>query len=279
MATSEFKRLYKELHKQALAISGDVYDPTFEREREEMLFVLGHDVPHRTVPERVRRARFHGQAVRTKRDSQTYNTVKVSNEFKEKVQKKKAMSIVTDDAEKLSKITEEMKWYIDNNQPIPNNLVKQLKKIDHTDDSSKPNGDKKCSTLRQSRNTQRSKSAGKITLPPIDQSPSKSSPQNSSSTQDNYKDIRETNKMDRSFTTSKWSAEEREKISFLYHDMEGPSNKKNKELWRLYFIAFSDRFRLFFPNRKEVEVIEKVRDMISLRQMKDVKETRFWKEL
>jgi hypothetical protein len=266
---SEFKRLYKELHAQSIAISRNVYDPTFEREREEMLFILGHDVPSRPAEKegRIRGPKYHGQVVRALMKENTYNAPKESQRMHDRVDRKKKISTVRLEAEELSKITDEMKYLIEKNQPIPNNLIKRLKKFET------PAAGKKLT-----KKTQSAGSSSRMLLPPIETKSASSSPSKKLSNIPSppFKDIREVNQRNRSYTENKWSADEREKISYIFHDMRGPSNKQNKELWNLYFIAFSDRFRLFYPYRKETEIIDKVREMIDLRMMKSGKEIQYW---
>ena len=56
MTSSNFPRLYRELCKKDVKIdgfAGKVYDPTYEREREEIFFDVGYEVG-RSFPERIR---------------------------------------------------------------------------------------------------------------------------------------------------------------------------------------------------------------------------------
>lgn len=52
--SSDFYRLYRELCKKDVKLdSGKVYDPTYQREREELFFSVGYDVG-RSFPEKIR---------------------------------------------------------------------------------------------------------------------------------------------------------------------------------------------------------------------------------
>ena len=52
--SSNFPRLYRELCKKDVKLdSGKVYDPSYEREREEVFFDIGFEVG-RSFPERIR---------------------------------------------------------------------------------------------------------------------------------------------------------------------------------------------------------------------------------
>ncbi len=74
----------------------------------------------------------------------------------------------------------------------------------------------------------------------------------------------------------KWSVEERQQLNKLYHDLPTPKNKKNIELWKLYFINFANRFVVFYPNRSVEEVTEKVQECIAKRQFKETGEIMYW---
>jgi hypothetical protein len=51
------------------------------------------------------------------------------------------------------------------------------------------------------------------------------------------------------------------------------------ELWQLYFDSFADRFREFFPQRNQREVVSKLRDILSKRRLKENGEEEFWGEI
>jgi hypothetical protein len=82
---------------------------------------------------------------------------------------------------------------------------------------------------------------------------------------------------DRNYSEAKWSLEERQKLYSLYQQFElPPVYCKNVEIWKLYFLKVADSFRILFPKRTTEEVVQKVREMVAKRQMKEAGEDIFW---
>lgn len=85
--------------------------------------------------------------------------------------------------------------------------------------------------------------------------------------------------INRSFTSNKWSSEERQQLNRLYQEIARPPRRANLELWSLYFDNVADKFRAFHPKRSKDEVIKKLREMIAKRQMKETGEHDYWQQL
>lgn len=95
----------------------------------------------------------------------------------------------------------------------------------------------------------------------------------SSSKNENLPRKKEMNKL------NKWTKEEKEKINSIYLSIPPPDSSWPLGMWRLYLNSFADKFRVYYPDRKHDEVVDKVRDMIEKKQMKQLGEENYWKNL
>lgn len=87
---------------------------------------------------------------------------------------------------------------------------------------------------------------------------------------------RDQNSYSLQYTEYKWTPEEREYLNALYLDMPTPANKNNRQMWELYLEALANRFCCIYPTRNKQEVVEKAREMILWRKMKEGGEPAYW---
>eukprot|EP01035_Chromulina_nebulosa_P024895 gene24895-32433_t len=296
MTSSNFSRLYKELCKKDVKIdsfAGKVYDPTYEREREEIFFDVGYEVG-RNFPERIRGPRYHGKTVRQRRDNHMphYSPPKVltahldTNESRRRVERNKLLNLVTQDADNLKKVTNDLQEYVVNRKTIPSNLIDQLvnstkyssvKVTRHIENSLTIPKVKKIEKAREQISTHQTAKLPQISVSTLQDA--ELSPLSALKNPPMTNRRREYNISDKSSSTMKWSMEERERMNQIYLDMAQPSQKNNTKMWLIYLEGFAERYRSFFPSRSRKEVMEKARDMISKRKLKELGEPVFWKEV
>lgn len=316
MTSSNFSRLYKELCKKDVKIdsfAGKVYDPTYEREREEIFFDVGYEVG-RNFPERIRYGniiaivktlnkidlnshsgpRYHGKTVRQRRDNHMphYSPPKVltahldTNESRRRVERNKLLNLVTQDADNLKKVTNDLQEYVVNRKTIPSNLIDQLvnstkyssvKVTRHIENSLTIPKVKKIEKAREQISTHQTAKLPQISVSTLQDA--ELSPLSALKNPPMTNRRREYNISDKSSSTMKWSMEERERMNQIYLDMAQPSQKNNTKMWLIYLEGFAERYRSFFPSRSRKEVMEKARDMISKRKLKELGEPVFWKEV
>mgnify|MGYP006084096195 CR=1 FL=1 len=81
-----------------------------------------------------------------------------------------------------------------------------------------------------------------------------------------------------SYTSNRWNEQERIFLLELYREIEKP-RAPNVDLWKIYYSRLADRFRALYPQRKQQEIISKLENMISKRQVKDVREVHYWSKV
>ena len=207
-----------------------------------------------------------------------------TNESRRRVERNKLFNLVSQDADNLKKVTNDLQEYVINRKSIPSNLIDQLvnstkyssvKIAKHIENSSTiPKRPKRNETPKE-QCTQLSK------LPPISISnlrDEEGKPLSASTHHPISNRRREYNISDKS-SRMKWSVEERERMNQIYLDMAQPSQKNNTKMWVLYLEGFVERYRSFFPSRSHKEVMVKARDMISNRKLKEHGEPLFWKQI
>ena len=75
-----------------------------------------------------------------------------------------------------------------------------------------------------------------------------------------------------------WTNPERKRLNSLYHEVRRPP-APNLLMWKVYYETMAARFRTFYPQRSEAEVISKLEDMILKRQMKEDGEVVYWRNI
>ncbi len=80
------------------------------------------------------------------------------------------------------------------------------------------------------------------------------------------------------YSSNRWSEPERLFLLDLYRELEKPKIP-NVELWKIYYSRLADRFRALHPGRKQQEIIQKLEDMISKKQIKDEREVKYWSKV
>jgi len=249
----------------------------------------------------LRGAKYHGKMVRLRRDSETPTAVVGSiNETRRVNDRKKLINLVSQEAEIFKKVTDSMRNAVSGRQTITQEMVNELvrstkssgKRIENhmADSNLQPLPKSDCYEMKSSSTTSLLK-VNIGSLPPIVERKGNSyhsAPINNNNSSNSITDIniplkgnyrREFNRSDRSFSLMKWSDEELSRMSSIYNEMNQPKQKNSVNLWALYLESFSARFRAFFPGRSEEEVIEKAREMISKRRLKERGEPLFWKEV
>jgi hypothetical protein len=80
------------------------------------------------------------------------------------------------------------------------------------------------------------------------------------------------------YSKNKWSKEERDKLNNIYWDLKKPS-AKNMAAWENYFLEFAAIFRIFYNERSESEVVQKVKDLYATRQFEEKGESEYWSKV
>lgn len=205
-----------------------------------------------------------------------------TNESRRRVERNKLLNLVSQDADNLKKVTNDLQAYVVNRTSIPSNLIDQLVNSTKYSSVKVTRHIENSLTIPKGKQSEKSKELSNqaAKLPPISTlkdeensilSASKNPPMTNRR--------REYNISDKSSSKMKWSAEERDRMNQIYLDMAQPSQKNNTKMWVIYLEGFAERYRSFFPSRSRKDVMEKARDMISKRKLKEHGEPLFWKDV
>ena len=216
------------------------------------------------------------------------------NDVRRKMERGKLVNLVVQEASNLKQVTDELQSYIANRKTIPSKLIDHLvrstkntsaKIAHHISDSStlpKPaafNDSRRVSDISSSE----SQLIRTKQLPPLNRNDNNNSNESILSIFNNPPKPNgrreDDNLPNKSYSKMKWTDEERSRMKQIYHEMAQPTQKNNVNLWVLYLESFASRYRAFFPSRSEKEVIEKVREMIAFRKLKEPGEPEFWKQV
>lgn len=250
---SEFRKLYRDLCN--VTPSGIVEDISFEKDRKSIMRDLGYKM--KGVPPRVQGLKYHGANAR--RDANESRLVAMSSNYSETIKKKKYLHDLLVDSEKINKVTKEIESYILKNKPVPNFI---FDKLPADDAIMKIQMEARMERAKRNKNLSAFLPGQKniVALPPLSKTRK-----------------REPITIMKEFTTTRWSKEERELLNHLYHEVPRPSNKKKLDSWKIYYENISIRFKEIYPNRKQIDIEQKLEEMITLRQFKEKGEEDFWK--
>jgi NAD+--asparagine ADP-ribosyltransferase len=252
--SSEFRKLYRDLCN--VNPSGVVEDISFEQDRKNIMRDLGYKM--KGVPARVIGLKYHGATAR--RDANECRLKAIGSNYAETVRKKKYLHDLLVDSEKINKVTKEIQQYILEGMPVPNYVFDKLPadeaiiKIQMEAKMERAKRNKNSSSLLPGQKNV-------VALPPLSKTRQ-----------------RQPINIMKDFTLTRWSREERDLLNKLYHEVPRPSNKKKMDSWKIYYISISSRFKEFFPERKQIDIEQKLEEMITKRQFKELGETDYWKE-
>jgi len=268
MSTSNFLRLYREIDKSLP--SSKPPDLYYQKERLEIFQSLKKN-PHfnATVmngfiadPDIVQPVKHHGKFIRIRnRDGIITEEKRRDRELAEADRKRtieirKVMRESTETNELINEINKRV--HNKKSKTLPSRLMKKLSLVEEkrVGDNAMLRDDPYLGSCIPALNNDKDKHNATPTL------------------------VRQPITFDRGYSEMKWTLEERQKLHSLYQQFElPPPYCRNLELWKLYFLKVSDRFRVFFPQRSTEEVVLKVREMVAKRQMKELGEESFWKEV
>lgn len=294
-----FRRLYGDL------VRGREKDASYQLEREELMYKIGVDVGRTFNTTKIVPPKFHGKLARIRDSGHDLKMINErDNQFKRSNVFKKSLSDMKTESDSIIKISQEINVLINAKKQIPASLIKKLpgNKVTTCAESSERTGTSplsSSSSCAAARVTGRrgkplsssgggmllTKSTGRLTshieLPAIAQQREKRRAAQISRRCVNadlnpHTLVGGKNIANKSYSLSKWTTEERQRLTEIFHSMKQPEQRKSLELWRLYFEAFAAQFKLFFPKRTIDEIIAKAREMTSKRQMKELGEERYW---
>lgn len=253
--SSEFFRLYRELCRSDAVAETDY---SHLRERKDVMRVLGYDVG--SGQKHVERSKHHGKAARRFAPQKRLKAIATDN--KEEARRMKELYETSSKASDIQILTLKMQECVARSEKIPHSLWRKYNDIFMKNDGSSSN-------------------------PPLSiPSPSKGDSIQLPTIHNSKENIKErsitTRRSDtilrKDFTENKWSLEERERLNAIYWILNKPS-VQILSAWEQYYVEFASRFRAFYPRRSQEEIIVKIQEMISLRQMKEPGEAQYWKNI
>jgi hypothetical protein len=279
--TTRIFRLYREIDKSLP--DARPYDTSYVRERQEVFEFLqpvSYEKHLKSLGTRVEPLKHHGRLARLRAEaSQRKNTLaKRAKELEERMQENHMRAILQEYHDNGKAIVE-MKNCIDEKKPIPARTVRDFFAVDSKKYEIKNlilQGE--LDTVKELMDSTSLTTSPSRKLPPIAVSSSTSSSpirpmpcfQQPTILVDNRR------LFDRTKSKSKWSLEERQKLNTLYREIPLPPPHAKPEIWQLYFEKVAERFYVFYPDRSKQDIRDKLRSMISRRQMKEEGEESYW---
>jgi hypothetical protein len=303
---SDFRRLYRELCKDADGLERD--NLLYTKEREEAMYRLGHDV--KGFRKNVSPSKHHGSVARLRvienpeekckldraqrrRDQEVRQAIRKNDEFNAMIGKMK--TTVLDQGQTMD---DNFIDALSKTVGLPNGARRKREARGGGSSSSASSG-----SIRGGARALATHSAGsgagagsgrglvgvrdRATTRAFDDFASAASriTTSTSSTKGDYIHhtflprtqslVRHDHKVSKQFTPASWPIEEREAINRIYWALERPRDR-HLSAWKVYYRAFADRFCELFPKRNPTEVMEKVQSMIQTRQLKEKGETDYW---
>lgn len=285
---SKVLRLYREIDKSLP--DKRPYDTTYFRERKEVFDLLqpkDYNTHLKSLKTYVAPVKHHGKLARLKAENrQSVSSIIARERELEHRLKENRMRAYIQEYRDNDKVLHEMQSCMAEQRPIPAKTVQklfakdsdtyQIKNLILTGDLATMKEVVTANATTGAVST--TSSPGRRQLPPLDdlkQQPSSTQRlmpcfQSPSIHFENRRDF------DRTRTHTKWSAEERQKLSQLYRDVPLPAISGEKELWNFYYQKVAERFVVFFPQRSREDVKEKLRSMLAKKQMKEAGEEAYW---
>lgn len=287
--TSKVFRLYREIDKSLP--DKRPYDMTYVRERQEvfeMLQPISYDKQMRSLSRTVEPLKHHGRTARLRADVNMRRDVERQREKElEQRMQENHMRAILQEYRDNGKAIVNMQKCIEDHRPIPARTVQTLfakdsrayeiknlilkGELDVVKEVVSANGNMSTSTNSPPRR-----------LPPLENNNALKSPpanrpmpcfQQPTIVVDNRREF------DRTKTKTKWSLQERQKLNELYREIPLPQPNAQLEIWSIYFDKVAARFIVFYPERTKSDVREKLKTMITKRQLKEAGEVAYWQEM
>jgi hypothetical protein len=240
MAGSKFFQRYRELKKYQVERS---YETRYENDCKEVLQALGNPQFQQQLPPSMRPVmplKYHGKLVRTEGYAQE---LRIERQDREK--KKAAQALVRRTLEQdafTKQLADSLKYYVESRSTIPKHLIVGSRPKPHSQSPSKFTEDATIyPKLLYTRTTQ----------PRV---------------------------LGLSRSDQMWRHEERQRMHSIYQQMPPPHSHSMEQL-EVYRGAFAEKFRAYFPLRSRAEVMEKLRNMLIKKQLKEPGETQYWQEI
>jgi hypothetical protein len=270
MAT-EFLRLYRELGRYDIHHPPD--DIEYEKDRKYIFNKLGHDVGD--IRQAVKAPKYHGRMARRRLREKLNDGLNIDRklEFERTKQLLKITTQNNEVRELLSVIDQNKQNPSKVNDAVWNKYETLFPKNEIKDTAPPPNTqvmlkDTSLQDLRSSKDMRQSSQTLKSILPPMRVSHRKNIPLVPTIK-------RSVTVIRKDFTQYKWTKEERNRLNALYWDVNKPLMNTN-EAWNDYVQQFAARFKEYYPSKETDDIIEKLRQFIKFRSMKEPGEKEFW---
>lgn len=251
---SNFNNLYRDLCKATP--SGKVFDTSYERERNEVMYELfkktvpnPEKVFHRPKP--VTLPEHHGKLARRKEHANRQKAITTDN--RAEAAKHKSLRDQINEIDRMQSVTQRIKKFVDSDEPIPDKLLRQLqgKRINEA------------ATLPPIGKQQQPQEEPEGVLAKIAVAKARKealvarSRIHAASFEPAKIDHRQQSAIRKTVTVNRWTLEERSLLNSLYLEIPRPVAKV-RELWSAYYEHVASRFAYFYPKRSLPEIQRKV---------------------
>jgi hypothetical protein len=273
MAT-EFTRLYRELSR--VEASGKPNDISYERERKALLASMGHDVGE--IATATKANRHHGRMARRRLKDKLQDSIVVDKKL-EKMRSKQILDVTAQNNEVRELLRSlgqndsraaaaggggrkmEASFWTKYTTLFPDNPNEAAEHTPSNSHTNSVNNNSSINTNTTATGTGATAAAAPRKHVPFE--PTRG---------------RDVSVLRKDFTNNKWSKDERRRINTLYWEIKKP-HVASKEAWRDYLTEFAARFKSYYPERKTVDIVEKVKAFIKHRSMKEPGEREHWTHL
>jgi hypothetical protein len=259
---------------------------SYEAERNQVMKALGYDTPGIMPP--VRKPKYHGKAVRAAGFASSLEENRLRRERDEKIKlvhRKLDLTIVQ--ASCIQDSINSVKESIAKNRLIPKNLLpkmsSQIKKV--VDLSADPdNSPINVDALEKAANNSLSSMQSLHSIPVgfvqkdgmlMLKETASACPVRIMKPISNYGKGFEREKQETSFSKHLWTREERDRLNELYLSSEKPASN-HPSSWNGFYRSTARLFMVYFPKRKEDEVMHKLHDMLCRNSLIVEGEQEYW---